>query len=115
MGLRTVPYTYCQTDDRPTLDQLTQLIDRDGRTHRILETIAPKWEELAQSLGFPPAVVKTVDKNHPHDVRAACEEMMGQWLAGREDTRPPTWAALTETLRECHMVTLALDVDHALD
>ena len=115
MGLRTVPYTYCQTDDRPTLDQLTQLIDRDGRTHRILETIAPKWEELAHSLGFPHAVVQTVAKNHPHDARAACEEMMGQWLAGREDTRPPTWAALTETLRDCDMVTLALDIDSALD
>ena len=77
--------------------------------------IASKWEELAHSLGFPHAVVQTVARNHPHDARVACEEMMGQWLAGREDTRPPTWDRLIEALRGCDMVTLAQDIANALD
>ena len=48
------------TDQVPTIQQLHELQGKDGKSIRIIDTVAPEWEELAMAMGFPAHVIGTI-------------------------------------------------------
>ena len=76
--------------------------------------MAAEWEQLAYTLQFSPAVVRTVERD-TKDCTAACVEVLYRWVGGAEGTRQPVnWATLIECLRDCDFIVLAKDLENVL-
>ena len=81
---------------------------------KVIEQVAPEWEELAYTLHFSPAVVRAVQRD-TQDCASACTEVLYQWVSGAEGTlQPVSWVALIECLRDCNFSMLARDLENAL-
>jgi len=101
--------------DRPEVYQLRRLKGKEGRTVKVIEGVAAEWEQLAYTLQFSPAVVRTVRRDTTLDCAAACEEVLYRWVNGAEGTRQPvSWATLIECLRDCDFIMLARDIRNVL-
>ena len=88
---------------------------KEGRTVKVIEEVAAKWEQLASALEFSSAVVRTVRRDNNQDCAAACEEVLRRWVGGAEGTRQPvSWTTLIECLRDCDFITLARDLEDVL-
>ena len=100
--------------ERPEVYQLMKLEGKEGRTVKVVEGVAAEWEQLAYTLRFSPAVVRTVERD-AKDCTAACVEVLYRWVSGAEGTRQPvSWATLIKCLRDCDFVMLARDLENAL-
>ena len=107
-------FNYSFAADRPKFSQLIRLNDKEGRTVKLIEGVAAKWEQLAYILQFSSAVVRTVQRD-TNNCTAACEEVLYRWLNGSEGTRQPvSWATLIECLRDCDFIMLARDLENTL-
>ena len=81
---------------------------------KVIEQVAPEWEELAYTLHFCPAVVRAVRRD-TQDCASACTEVLYRWVSGAEGTlQPVSWVTLIECLRDCSFSTLARDLENAL-
>ena len=101
--------------NHPEVYQLMKLKSKDGRTVKVIEGVAAEWEQLAYTLQFPPAVVRTVRRDTTQDCTAACAEVLYRWVGGAEGTRQPvSWATLIECLRDCDFNELAKDLEIVL-
>ena len=108
-------FNYSFAADRPKFSQLIRLNDKEGRTVKLIEGVAAKWEQLAYTLQFSSAVVRTVQRDTNQDCTAACEEVLYRWVSGAEGTRQPvSWATLIECLRDCDFRVLASDLEKVL-
>jgi len=92
-----------------------ELKGKEGRTVKVVEGVAAKWERLAYALQFSSAVVRTVRRNTTQDCAAACEEVLYQWVNGAEGTQQPvSWATIIKCLRACGFRELASDLEKVL-
>ena len=101
--------------DRPKLYQLQKFKGRGGRTVKVIEQVAPVWEQLACSLHFDSAVIGAIDRDH-RKCEVACMDMFGRWLEGSA-RQPVSWETLIAALRdsgERDLKKLATVLDAAL-
>lgn len=88
----------------------------NDETVRVIDAVAPKWEELAIALGFKPYTIQTIQRDHVQDARAACQRMLSMWLEEKEENlcRPATWLTLVQCLIDAEFSTLAQDLEDVL-
>ena len=94
---------------------MEQLRTHDGREITIVTEVAgiSNWEEMARRLDFKQSEVNIIRKNHPGDVKSACIDMFGQWLAGKH-RKPVTWQTVVECLKELNLNVVANDLETIL-
>ena len=66
----------------PKLHQLQLLKFPDGTELRIMEKVAPIWDEVAIALGFDGARIETMEIGAHYQPRNTCRKMFTCWLAG---------------------------------
>ena len=82
---------------------------------KVVEETAANWEQLAYTLKFHQSVVRSIRRDNPLDCTSACEDILEQWLQGKEGTvSPVTWETFVEVLRDCNLVELARDLDEII-
>jgi len=92
-----------------------KLKGKEGRTVKVIEEVAAEWKQLAYTLQFSSAVVRTVQCDTTQDCAAACEEVLYRWVSGAEGTRQPvSWATLIECLRDFDFRVLASNLEKVL-
>lgn len=76
---------------------------------RVIDNVAPNWEDLAIALGFKHYTIKTVQRNHRSDAREACRQILSMWLEQAEENlaRPVTWTTLIQCLVNAELSCLA--------
>lgn len=76
---------------------------------RVIDNVAPNWEELAIALGFKHYTIKTVQRDHKNDARGACHKVLSMWLEQAEENlvRPVTWNTLIQCLITAELSFLA--------
>lgn len=67
---------------------------------RIIERVAPEWEDLAACIGFEEARIKTIRRGTFFQPEEACMKMFTRWLNGEHDLKPPTWYNLMKCLEQ---------------
>ena len=72
-----------------------------------METVAPKWVNLAVALGFDGARIKAIQMGAHYQPQEACFEMFTKWLDGGHDLSAPTWDVLIVSLREANLMGIA--------
>ena len=82
---------------------------------KVIEQVAPLWEQLAYALHFNPAVVGAIDRDH-RKCELACIDMFCRWLEGSA-CQPVRWVTLMAALNdsgERDLKKLATVLDAAL-
>ena len=82
---------------------------------KVIEQVAPVWEQLACSLHFDSAAIGAIDRDN-HKCKLACIDMFGRWLEGSA-RQPVSWETLMAALRdsgERDLEKLAIVLDAAL-
>ena len=100
---------------KPTLAQLKMMKTTTGEKIKIIESVAPQWQELGDLLDFDPEG-RTLDlieaNNQQKGCVACCREMFVSWLKGKG--REATWEVLIELLDDIDQSELAEQVKSAL-
>ena len=97
-------------DQVPTIQQLHELQGKDGKTAiRLIDTVAPEWEELAMAMGFPAHVIGTIRRNHIHDAKGATLQIFTQWLEGKSSVAV-SWESLVDCLHQAEFSNVSLDI-----
>lgn len=86
--------------------------ERGVKLHvRVIDNVAPNWENLAIALGFKYYTIMTVRRNYKSDAREACCQILSMWLEQAEEeedlVRPVTWATLIQCLVTAELSCLA--------
>ena len=76
----------------------------------MIDTIAPKWQDLAYALRFDSATVQAIKVDLRHSVKEACRDVLGKWLDGGGQRGPRTWHTLIDALNEIENTELAKDL-----
>ena len=97
------------TDQVPTIQQLHELQGKDGKSIRIIDTVAPEWEELAMAMGFPAHVIGTIRRNNLRDAKGATLQILTLWLEGKSSV-PVLWERLVDCLYQADFSTVSLDI-----
>lgn len=97
---------YTATDEMPELHQL-QLLKGRGQTLRVMETIAPRWKQLAIALGFDQSRIKSIERNSHYKTEDASLSTLIRWRNGEHDLKLCTWANLILALQACGERALA--------
>ena len=87
-----------------------QLLQECGGTCvRILDSVAPDWEEIAVAIGLGITDINRIAREHSSDVGRACLQVFGHWLSDYESLGLPlpTWRALLEVLLRAEFNSLA--------
>ena len=80
---------------------------------KVIEQVAPFWEQLAYALHFNPAVVATVAHDNHYKCEHACMDMFGRWLNGSA-RQPVSWETLMVALKDCKLTRLEAELDRVL-
>ena len=96
LGARGTPPSL---EDRPRMTELYYFTGRSGKRYRILDQVAPWWEDLAFALEFEGYQTETVKKSNMGSVEDCCRVMIGQWLQGRT-SRHVTWDTLFNAMED---------------
>ena len=99
---------YPLTDDVPTLQQL-QLIQGKDKMVKVIDAVAPEWEELAISFGLAGHVISTIRKDNFRDSKTATRQVLTHWLAG-ECPGTVSWESLVEHLDNAGFSGVAFDL-----
>ena len=81
--------------------------------YKVVDQIAPKWQELAYALHFESYEVHAI-KASAFSNRQACIDMLTRWLDGQGARGPRTWRTLIEALRDIEKCLLACELAAAL-
>ena len=101
-------------DAKPNLAKLALLRTTDGKKIKIIESVAPIWQDLGDMLNFDErgSLLSLIKKEHPGDLKACCRTMFQHWLNG--NGLPCTWCTLVELLYDLDMKNLAEEIESAL-
>jgi hypothetical protein len=97
----------CLTGIAPILRELQLLKLPNGTELRIMDEVAPEWNEVAVALGFDGARIKGIKIGAHYQPRDACREMFTEWLKGGRDLQPPTWNVLIQSLAAANLTGIA--------
>ena len=91
------------------------LLKGNGKTVKIISTVASRWEKVALRLYFSHNDIARIERHHHDQSVLACQTMFTEWLDGKDRTREPiTWATLIEVLIEAEFSELASDLQAVL-
>ena len=87
----------------------------DGRSERIIESVAYSWQSVAIALGFSGPQIKSIEADYPRRSQDASREIFIRWLDGDCALRGPlTWTTLIDCLEEAMMKDLAENIKRCL-
>lgn len=96
---------------KPRLHEL-QVLKKEHSTIKIIQTVAPKWKELAVALQLRSDDIEEIADEASED--QACEAVFRQWLCGRHRV-PVNWSTVVKCLSECGFQGLAEEIGKVLD
>ena len=84
----------------------------DGVPLRLLESLAPQWESLSDTIGFDSRGLYTRIIHKECGMEgpvACCKRVLVGWLEGRgdRDYQPPSWASMISLLEDVDEANLA--------
>lgn len=89
----------------PTIQQLHELQGKDGKIIRIIDTVAPEWEELAMAMGFPAHVISTIRRNNLRDAKGATLQILTQsWGLEGKSSVPVSWESFVDCLHQAELI-----------
>ena len=100
-------HVYHSLGSVPQLYELQVLSSDNGGELRIMETVAPKWKQVATAIGFNEARIKAVDEGEHCKPEDATFEMFCRWLNGEHNLKPVTWDTLIQCLKEANLQDVA--------
>ena len=93
-------------DEMPSLQQLQRINGRDYKVIRIMNTVAPEWEELAICMGFEAHVINTIRTDNLQNSKGATRQLFMTWLEGKARS----WEGLVEHLDDAGFSVIASDL-----
>ena len=98
----------------PRLAQLMLLRTPQGKTVKIIESVAIHWRKICALLDFDSTgkrlgIIAANERDRPED---CCQSMFQHWLEG--NGLPATWITLIRVLEDCELNVVALEVKTAL-
>ena len=97
------------TSVKPKLHQLA-LIEGNGKTVRVIQSAASKWEIFATHLHFEVDDIKRIRSDYHLKCQLACLEVCMEWLAG-VGRKPTNWTTLITALKEAELGEVANDLN----
>ena len=91
-----------------------ELLEENGSTVRIINTVASKWDRIAIRLHFSGHDISRIERDHEKSVVRACQTMFSEWLEGK-GRKPISWNTLIKTLKEADYSELASEVETILN
>ena len=91
-------------DFKPKLHELQLLEFPDGKELRIIDTVAPKWRQVAIALGFEGPKIETIEMGAHFQPDDACLKMFIDWLSRGRDL---TWKSLIQSLKAANLTEIA--------
>ena len=88
------------------------LLEGNGKTVRVIDMVASKWEKVALRLHFSGHDISRIERDHNKSVRA-CQTMFTEWLEGK-GRKPVTWDTLIKALGEAELSQVARDLEIVL-
>ena len=105
-------YLHSTTIVPPKMHQL-DFLERNGKTVRLIHTVATNWKTVADRLYFKNYDINRIERaNHSRKV-SACRAMFNEWLNG-EGRQPATWNTLIKVLREANLSEIVSDLKDVL-
>ena len=101
-----------KTFSPPKLHQV-DLIDGNGKTVKVIEQAAAKWERVATRLYFESHDICRIKKDNPLQSFEACQTVFIEWLNGK-GRKPISWETLIKALKEADLSELAADLEVVL-
>ena len=101
-----------KTFSPPKLHQV-DLIDGNGKTVKVIEQAAAKWERVATRLYFESHDISRIKKDNPLQSFEACQTVFIEWLNGK-GRKPISWETLIKALKEADLSELAADLEVVL-
>ena len=95
-------------DSAPKLHQL-DLLECSGKSLKLIQSIAAKWEQIARRLYFDHHVIDIITKDCPQQAELACQSVLTRWLNG-EGRQPISWMTLITVLDEADLSSIAEDL-----
>ena len=89
---------------KPKLSELQLLKFPDGKELRIIDTVAPKWKQVAIALDFDGPRIETIDMGARYMPGDACLKMFIDWLSRGHDL---TWDSLIQSLKAANLTETA--------
>ena len=85
------------------------LIEGNGKTVKVIEQAAAKWNKLATRLYFEPQDISRIRNDVHHQSIDACETVLSEWRQG-QGRKPITWDTVIKALEEADLSELAADL-----
>jgi hypothetical protein len=95
-------------DSAPKLHQL-DLLECSGKSLKLIQSIAAKWEQIARRLYFDHHVIGIITKDCHQQAELACQSVLTRWLNG-EGRQPISWTTLITVLDEADLSSVAEDL-----
>ena len=89
---------------KPILRELQLVKFPDGNELRIVDTVAPKWKQVAIALGFDGPRIETIEMGTHYKPGDACLKMFMEWLSKGHDL---TWDSLIQSLKAANLIEIA--------
>lgn len=89
---------------KPKLSELQLLKFSDGNELRIMDTVAPKWKQVAIALDFDGPRIEAIEMGARYMPGDACLKMFIDWLSRGRDL---TWDSLIEALKAANLTETA--------
>ena len=93
---------------QPKLYEL-DLIEASGKTVKVIEQAAAKWEKVATRLYFESHDISRIRKDYHQQTIEACRTVFIEWLQGK-GRKPTTWDTVIKALEEADLSELAGDL-----
>ena len=92
------------------MQQLQQVQGRE-KTIRVIEGVAPEWEELAIAMGFEAHIITAIRRDNLRDAKAATRQILTRWLDGECTAGTAvSWESLVQYLDNAGFSGVAFDL-----
>ena len=101
--------------DFPTISSLPKwhhldLIEANGKTVKVIEQAAAKWNKVATRLHFEPQDISRIRNDAHHQSIDACQTVFSEWVQGK-GRKPTTWNTVIKALKEADLSELSADLE----
>ena len=86
--------------------QQLQRVQGADKVIKIMNAVAPEWEELAMSMGVEAHVISTIRRDNLQDSKGATRQLFMTWLEGKAGS----WEGLVECLDDAGFSSIASDL-----
>ena len=90
--------------NKPSLLELQSMRDVDFTEIRIMDEIAPRWDQVAIALEVDQLQINIISKDCAHDAQTACRRMLSWWIDSRKKVN---WGFLVDALCRADLKVLA--------